>query len=237
MPVASILAKVSACDASNVHNFDGASEKRSNVRMSKQPQEAIVAVTGASGAAYALALIERLARLGVRQHLLISEAARVVLAQECDLSLPADAAPAVIGDSIATHLSLEAAKLVCYSSNDWFSPVASGSAGIRHMVVVPCSMGSLARIASGVSGNLIERAADVILKESRQLILVPRETPLSSIHLEQMLKLSNMGVRIIPAMPGFYHRPTQVSDLVDFVVDRVIDHLDLNDGEVKRWGG
>jgi len=105
------------------------------------------------------------------------------------------------------------------------------------MVVIPCSMGSLARIAGGVSDNLLERAADVMLKERGRLILVPRETPLSSIHLEHMLKLSHMGVDLIPAMPGFYHRPESVDDLVNFVVDRVMDHLAIDDGGAKRWGG
>jgi len=104
------------------------------------------------------------------------------------------------------------------------------------MVVIPCSMGTLARIACGASDNLIERAADVMLKEHRQLILVPRETPLSSIHLENMLKLSRMGAHIIPAMPGFYHNPETLDDIIDFLVDRVLDHLDLANPEAQKWG-
>ncbi len=104
------------------------------------------------------------------------------------------------------------------------------------MVIIPCSMGSLARIASGVSDNLIERAADVMLKEKRQLILVPRETPLSTIHLENMLKLARMGAHIIPAMPGFYHRPQSLDDIIDFLVNRVLDHLEIPNPEAQQWG-
>lgn len=199
----------------------------------KMPQIAI-AVTGASGAAYALRLIRRLGRAGVMQHLIISDAARVVMQQEQDILLPERAAD--IAPALATILELDAAMLKSYALDDWFSPVASGSGGIRRMVVAPCSMGTLARIAGGVSDNLLERAADVMLKEHGRLILVPRETPLSSIHLEHMLKLSNMGVRIIPAMPGFYHRPASIDELIDFVVDRVMDHLEIEDREVRRWG-
>jgi len=196
-------------------------------------REVIVAMTGASGAAYGLRLIQRLAAAGVTQHLLFSDAARVVLKQEMDVVLPELPDEAV--KVIAQHLNVSESSLRVYHQLDWFSPAASGSAGIRHMVVVPCSMGSLARIAGGISDNLLERAADVMLKERGHLILVPRETPLSSIHLEHMLKLSNMGVEMIPAMPGFYHRPSSIDELVDFVVDRVMDHLGIDDGEAKRW--
>lgn len=199
----------------------------------KTPQIAI-AITGASGAAYALRLIQRLGRAGVMQHLVISDAARVVMQQEQDIRLPERADE--IAPMLASTLDVDAERLKSYALDDWFSPVASGSSGIRHMVVIPCSMGTLARIAGGVSENLLERAADVMLKERGRLILVPRETPLSSIHLEHMLKLSQMGVRIIPAMPGFYHRPVTVEELVDFVVDRVMDHLEISDGEARRWG-
>ena len=197
-------------------------------------KQVVVAMTGASGAAYGLRLIQRLGEKGIKQHLLFSEAARVVLKQEVDLVLPE--AEEDVAKAIAAHLNISSDLLRHYHQTDWFSPVASGSAGIRHMVVVPCSMGSMARIAGGISDNLLERAADVMLKERGYLILVPRETPLSSIHLEHMLKLSQMGVDIIPAMPGFYHRPESVDELVDFVVDRVLDHLGVNSEEVKRWG-
>ncbi len=197
-------------------------------------KQIVVSMTGASGAAYGLRLIQRLAAVGVKQHLLFSDAARVVLKQEVDLCLPDE--PAQLVQALAKHLNISSELLKSYHLSDWFSPVASGSAGIRHMVVIPCSMGSLARIAGGISDNLLERAADVMLKERGHLILVPRETPLSSIHLEHMLKLSHMGVDMIPAMPGFYHRPESVDELVNFVVDRVMDHLDIDDGGSKRWG-
>lgn len=191
-------------------------------------------MTGASGAAYGLRLMQRLGGVGVRQHILLSEAARIVLKQEQSLDLPKGSAES--SAHLAEHLDIPGELLACYELNDWYSPAASGSAGIRHMVVVPCSMGSLARIATGASDNLLERAADVILKERGRLIIVPREAPLSSIHLEHMLTLSRMGVHILPAMPGFYHRPESIEDLVDFIVDRIIDHLELENQGAKRWG-
>jgi len=195
----------------------------------------VVAMTGASGAAYGLRMIEKLGKTGIRQHVLISDAARVVLKQELDVVLPK--LPEQMGAFLAEHLDIGAKDLRGYALDDWFSPAASGSSGIRHMVIVPCSMGTLARIATGASDNLIERAADVMLKEGGRLILMPRETPLSSIHLEHMLKLARMGVHIIPAMPGFYHRPESIAELVDFMVDRLMSHLGIEDGEGKRWGG
>ncbi len=198
------------------------------------PEPVIVAVTGASGACYALRLIRRLAERGAALHILLSDAARVVLRQENDLDLPADAN--ATAQALADHLQISAAQLRCYALHDWFSPAASGSARIRKMVIIPCSMGTLARIACGASDNLIERAADVMLKERRQLILAPRETPLSSIHLENMLKLSQLGAHIIPAMPGFYHRPQTLDELIDFLVDRVLDHLDMPNPEARQWG-
>ncbi len=197
-------------------------------------QTIIVAITGASGSAYGLHLIRRLAELDIRQRILLSDAARVVLKQEADLELPEK--PDACALALAKHLGIPREGLHCYGVKDWFSPAASGSAGIRHMVIIPCSMGTLARIAMGASDNLIERAADVILKERRQLILVPRETPLSSIHLENMLKLSHMGTHIIPAMPGFYHRPESLDELIHFMVDRVIDQLSCDNPEARRWG-
>lgn len=200
-----------------------------------KPRRLIVAMTGASGAAYGLRLIQRLGQAGIEQHLLISEAARVVLRQESDVELPADHAG--VAEHLAGRLGIDAAGLKSYALKDWFSPAASGSAGIEAMAIVPCSMGTLARIATGASDHLIERAADVMLKERGRLVIVPRETPLSSIHLEHMLKLSNLGVHVIPAMPGFYHRPTSIAELVDFMVDRVMSHLGLSPEGMQRWGG
>jgi len=194
----------------------------------------VVAITGASGAAYGLRLIKRLADAGIEQHLLLSSAAEVVLKQEADLSLPGKPEKKVA--MISEYLNISPHLIHAYALKDWFSPAASGSAGIKKMVIIPCSMGTLARIAGGMSDNLIERAADVMLKEKRKLIIVPRETPLSSIHLENMLKLSQMGTHIIPAMPGFYHNPATIDELVDFIVDRVLDHLELPNPETKKWG-
>jgi len=202
--------------------------------MSDLKQGVVVAITGASGAAYGLRMIQRLGNANVRQYVLISNAARVVLKQELEIVLPDQ--PEKTAIFLAKHLSIGTEKLSTYALDDWFSPVASGSAGIRHMVIAPCSMGTLARIATGASDNLIERAADVILKEGGKLLLMPRETPLSSIHLEHMLTLARMGVHIIPAMPGFYHKPENISDLVDFMVDRLLSHLGLENEGGKRWG-
>jgi len=194
----------------------------------------IVAITGASGSAYALRLIQRVSQSGIFQHILLSDAARIVLQHETDLELPKDSL--ATNNALAQHLNIQADTLRCYSLKDWFSPAASGSSGIKKMIIVPCSMGTLARIACGASDNLIERAADVMLKEQRQLILVPRETPLSSIHLENMLKLSRLGVHIMPAMPGFYHRPQSLDDIINFLVDRMLDHLDIANTDAQRWG-
>lgn len=206
-------------------------------RLMNKPQtgheSVIVAITGASGSAYGLRLVQRLAQAGIYQHILLSDAARVVLKQEAELALPDTAS---LTATLAEHLNISDTLMRCYALDDWFSPAASGSSGIKKMVVIPCSMGTLARISNGASDNLIERAADVMLKERRQLILVPRETPLSSIHLENMLILSRMGTHIIPAMPGFYHKPRTLDEIIDFLVDRVLDHLDLSNPEAKKWG-
>jgi len=204
------------------------------MRIDSENRSIITAMTGASGAAYGLRLIQRLAEAGVVQHLLLSKAARVVLKQETDIDLPEQTDLAT--SALAEYLNISGHLLHNYTLEDWFSPTASGSAGIKKMVIIPCSMGTMARIAGGMSDNLIERAADVILKEKRQLIIVPRETPLSSIHLENMLKLSNMGTHIIPAMPGFYHKPETIAEIIDFIVDRVLDHLNLSNPEAKKWG-
>jgi len=203
-------------------------------RDTQTEQPVIVAVTGASGAPYALRLVQRLAAAGVPQHLLLSDAARVVLKQEVGLDLPDE--PTATALALADALCIDASGIRCYATKDWFSPSASGSAGIRRMIIIPCSMGTLARIACGASDNLIERAADVMIKERRQLILVPRETPLSAIHLENMLKLARLGVDMIPAMPGFYHRPESLDEIIDFVVDRVLSHIDMPNIEAKKWG-
>ncbi|MCK0153284.1 UbiX family flavin prenyltransferase [Alcanivorax sp. S6407] len=193
-----------------------------------------LAFTGASGAPYGLRLLQCLLLADCEVFVILSKAARIVIGTETELSLPAGTGKAeqALRDWVAT----DKGKLVVCGLEQWTAPVASGSGAPAAMVVCPCSTGTLSAIASGASDNLIERAADVAIKEGRKLILVPRETPFSAIHLENMLKLSRLGVTIMPAAPGFYHQPESVSDLVDFMVARLLDHLGIEQSLVKRWG-
>ncbi|MDP5255585.1 MULTISPECIES: flavin prenyltransferase UbiX [unclassified Vibrio] len=201
----------------------------------QRTQKAItLAWTGASGAPYGLRLLECLLAADYQVYLLISSAARVVLATEEGLQLPSG--PQAAHAFLVERFQCDAEQLIVCGKEDWFSPVASGSAAPKQMVVCPCSAGSVAAIAHGMSDNLIERAADVVLKERGQLMLVVRETPFSTLHLENMHKLSAMGVTIMPAAPGFYHQPQSIEDLVDFMVARVLDHLGIDQGLVPRWG-
>lgn len=194
-----------------------------------------LALTGASGMPYGLRLLECLLAAGCRVQLLYSPAAQVVARQEMDLELssrPTETRAALL----ARHAAVDPEKLAVFGREEWFAPVASGSNPPDAMVVCPCSMGTLAAIAQGLADNLIERAADVVLKEGRKLILVPRETPLSAIHLENMLRLARAGAVILPPNPGFYHRPQTVGDVVDFVVARVLDQLAVPHALLRRWG-
>ncbi|MCC5852574.1 MAG: UbiX family flavin prenyltransferase [Alkalimonas sp.] len=200
----------------------------------KTTRQITLAFTGASGAPYGWRLLQCLLAQQVQVHLLISSAARVVFATEHDIKL--SAAPDKCQAQLVEMLQCPPHLLKVYGKDDWFSPVASGSAAPSQMVVCPCSTGSLAAIANGASENLIERAADVVLKERGQLILVVRESPLNAIHLEHMLKLARLGVTIMPAAPGFYHQPKGIEDLVDFMVARLLDHLELEQQLVPRWG-
>ncbi|MDO6695494.1 flavin prenyltransferase UbiX [Aliiglaciecola sp. 3_MG-2023] len=193
-----------------------------------------LAFTGASGAPYGLRLLETLVAANYQVYLLISSAARVVLATEEDLKIPAN--PKTCSEFFTQRFAAKPEQIKVFGKDEWFSPVASGSAAPKQMVVCPCSTGSLSAITTGKSDNLIERAADVVIKERGQLILVPREMPLSTIHLENMLKLSQMGVTIMPAAPGFYHQPKRIEDLVDFVVARILDHLNIDQKLMPRWG-
>lgn len=180
----------------------------------------IVAITGASGVIYGKRLLEVLK--GKHDlHLIISRTSEQLLKHELDLTKEEVGA-------LADHL---------YEEDDFSSPLASGSFIIDAMIIIPCSMKTLAGIAHGYSDNLILRAADVTLKEKRKLILVPRETPLSTIHLHNLLKLSSQGVILIPAMPAFYHKPNTISDLIDFIVGKVLDSLGLNHELYQRWLG
>jgi len=189
-----------------------------------------VAWTGASGLPYGVRLVEVLLASGVTVDLLASD----VVARTAAAELPA-ALPETL--SRLSRLARDQGTVLRrHATDDFSSPLASGSAATDGMVVCPCSMGTLARIAAGTGETLLLRAADVCLKERRPLVLVPRETPLASHHLENMLRLSRNGAVILPAMPGFYHRPRTVEDLVDFVVQRVCDHLGVRTDLVPRWG-
>lgn len=193
-----------------------------------------LALTGASGMAYGLRLLECLLRAGCRVDLLISQAARIVAKQELDILLPAGNAElaAFFDARFAGH----GGKLTAYGKEEWFAPAASGSNPADAMVVCPCTMGTLAAIAHGLADNLIERAADVMLKENRPLVLVPRETPFSLIHLRNMTALAEAGATLLPANPGFYHRPESVEQVVDFIVARILDQLAVPHHLLARWG-
>lgn len=198
------------------------------------PESVCLALTGASGMPYGLRLLECLLAAGCRVQLLHSPAAQIVARQELGLELPSR--PAEARAALLAHLKLADAPLEVYGRDAWFAPLASGSNPPDAMVVCPCSMGSLAAIAGGMSDNLIERAADVVLKEGRKLVLVPRETPFSIIHLENMLRLARAGAVILPPSPGFYHHPESAGDLVDFVVARILDQLAVPHRLMARWG-
>ncbi len=198
------------------------------------PDRIILAITGASGAQYGLRLLECLLEAGRGVYLMVSQPARVVIATETDLDLPgrADEQQVFLSEYFNAHDD----QLHVFGRDQWMSPVASGSNTVRAMVVCPCSSATLSSVANGASRDLIERAADVMLKERRQLILVHRETPVSSIHLENMLKLSREGVVIMPASPGFYHQPATTGELIDFMVARILDQLHIGHSLIPRWG-
>lgn len=193
-----------------------------------------LAWTGASGFAYGLRLLDCLLAAGCRVDLLVSQTARIVARQELDLALPSGSAELIA--MLQAHLGHPGAELRVYGREEWFAPAASGSNPADAMVVCPCTMGSLAAMAHGLADNLIERAADVMLKERRPLILVPRETPFSLIHLRNLTQLAEAGAVILPANPGFYHRPGTVEDIVDFIVARILDQLGLPHQLMARWG-
>ena len=193
-----------------------------------------LALSGASGMAYGLRLLECLLAADLRVNLLVSQAAHLVAKQELGVALPARASD--LENLLADSLNTRDGQLRVYGREDWNAPVASGSNPADAMVVCPCSMGTLAAIAHGMSDNLIERAADVMLKEQKKLILVPRETPFSTLHLENMLVLSRMNAVILPANPGFYHQPQSVEAIVDFIVARILDQLGIQHQLMARWG-
>lgn len=198
------------------------------------PRTVTLAFTGASGAGYGLRLLECLVQSGIRVYVLASPAAQVVFRMEAGIELPAR--PAEAEHFFSTRCSAQPGQIRVFGRQEWGAPVASGSNPADAMAICPCTTGTLGRIAAGLSSSLIERAADVMLKERRKLILVVRETPLSSIHLENMLRLTQAGALIMPASPGFYHQPTSLDDILDFMVARILDHLGLPNALTARWG-
>lgn len=197
-------------------------------------QSIAVAITGASGAPYGLRLLECLIQAGQTVYLMVSQPAQVVIATETDLKLKGR--PAEMQQQLSELYGAAKDQLQVFGKEQWMTPVASGSSAPRAMVICPCSTGTLSAIACGASNNLIERAADVMLKEQKKLILVPREMPLSAIHLENMLKLTQLGCVMMPASPGFYQKPEQISDLIDFVVARILDQLQIEQQLMPPWG-
>jgi len=193
-----------------------------------------LAFTGASGMPYGVRLLEQLIASGQRVWLVYSQAAQIVAKQEMDLVLPAQ--PRECERMLTKLTGARPGQLSVYGRDDWNAPLASGTNPPDAYVICPCTMGTLAEVAAGMARDLITRAADVVLKEGRKLIIVPRETPLSTIQLENMLKLSRAGAVILPPNPGFYHHPKNVDDVVDFVVARILDQLGVPHTLIKRWG-
>ena len=193
-----------------------------------------VAFTGASGLPYGLRLVECLIGAGITVHLLYSQAAQIVARQEMDFTLPSRAADAQT--ELAARFNAATGQLKVHGLQEWFAPLASGSNPPDAYVICPCTMGTLAKIAAGMADDLITRAADVVLKEGRKLVIGPRETPFSVIHLENMLRLARAGAVILPPNPGFYQHPASVSDMIDFVVARILDQLQVPHQLVPRWG-
>lgn len=193
-----------------------------------------LALTGASGSQYALRLLQCLVAAKCRVYLLISRAATVVMNTETSHVMPLSTADQQ--QFFESFANAAPGQLLMFDKEDWFSPVASGSNAPDAMVICPASGGTIAAVAMGASNNLIERAADVMIKERRPLIVVPRETPLSTIHLQNMLTLSQNGCIVLPASPGFYHNPEKIDDLIDFIVARILDQLQLGHELMPRWG-
>jgi len=191
-------------------------------------------MTGASGAQYGLRLLEELVKAKASISFLLSRPAQIVIKTETELDLPSRARE--IQQFFTARFNAYENQIKVYEREQWMAPIASGSGVADATVVCPCTTGTLSSIAVGSSRNLMERAADVALKERKKLILVIRETPFSDIHLENMLKLSRMGAIIMPANPGFYHQPTSLDDIIDFMVARILDHIDIPQQLLPTWG-
>ncbi|MCW9013675.1 MAG: UbiX family flavin prenyltransferase [Gammaproteobacteria bacterium] len=199
-----------------------------------QKKTIVLALSGASGVQYGIRLLEQLLTHGHKVYLLVTRAAHVVINMETELSWPSNHHE--LQDQLSRRYGAAAGQLKVCGEMEWASPIASGSSSVDAMVVCPCSMGTLSSITVGASANLLERAADVMLKERKKLILVPRETPFSEIHLENMLRLSRMGAVMLAANPGFYNKPKNIEDIIDFMAARVLDHLDIEQVLQPRWG-
>lgn len=193
-----------------------------------------LAITGASGFCYGLRLLECLVQAGCQVSVLISQAAHAVAALEDDLQLPSQTHKLL--EDLTERTGAKPGQLAVYGAQEWTAPIASGSNTDDVMVICPCSSGTMAAIANGASNNLIERAADVMMKERKPLIVVPRETPLSAIHLQNMLTLAQNHVVVLPASPGFYHKPSSVEEIIDFVVARVLMQMGLEQCLLAQWG-
>ncbi|MCK9857412.1 UbiX family flavin prenyltransferase [Paenibacillus sp. ATY16] len=197
-----------------------------------RPKRWVVGITGASGAIYGIRLIEELLQANYLVHVIVTEAGWRVLKEELgwDTSRRQAALEHRFGEAVT------AGRLVFHPNADIGASIASGSFQVEGMAIVPCSMGSLASMARGISDDLLTRAADVMLKEGRKLIIVPRETPLHAIHLENMLTLARLGVRIIPAMPAFYYKPQSMDEMINFLVGKVLDSMSIEHQLFRRWG-
>ena len=202
--------------------------------MTDRIQTIAVAFTGASGLPYGMRLVESLLGAGCRVQLLYSQAAQVVAKQEMDFTLPSR--PAEVDADFTARFKAAPDQLKVYGLQEWFAPLASGSNPPDAYVICPCTMGTLAKVAAGMADDLITRAADVVLKEGKKLIIVPRESPFSVIHLENMLRLARAGAVILPPNPGFYHHPADIQGVIDFVVARILDQLGVPHQLMARWG-
>ncbi len=192
-------------------------------------------ITGASGIPIAFTLMQQLLKTKCRVYLVITTAGMITIKQETGVSLSAK--PESCKATLSQHLDLENIdNLSVYTNNDWYSPMASGSSVSDAMVVCPCSMATLGKIAHGIGDDLLSRAADVVLKERKNLILVPRETPLSAVHLQNMQQLAVLGVSILPPVPAFYTHPQTIQDIIDFIVGRILDQIGVPNSLVERWG-
>lgn len=202
--------------------------------MNAIPHTITLALSGASGMPYAFRLLEQLVKAQKQIYVVQSQAAQMVIALETEVKWPAQ--PQKLAAFLTERYQAAPGQIKVFGNNDWLAPIASGSGISDAMVICPCTSGCLAAIAHGISDNLLERAADVSLKEQRKLIMVIRETPFSAIHLENMLKLARLGTVILPANPGFYNKPQTIDDLVDFIVARILDQLQISNELNLRWG-